>query len=299
MYKLAFLSLFLSGATALGASCCGTSAVAPAIISGDDRAQITTSLSFASVIGDAPDEGLAVFRGSSNLERATTLKLDGAYLLSDRWQVGATVPFAYRSRQTPGLNDYASGVGDIGLTAAYEALPELVYSPWKPRAFVFSTLTLPTGTSAYQSTSSLAVDALGRGFYSLALGGLALKSFGKWDVNVLGELHRSLPKTFSTVRAIPGWGASLGIGGGYNVGAFRFGLSLTPSYEEGIVSEGAAGRTKASYQLVWSTAAQLSYLPSLDWSVSATYVDQTLVGPAVNVALNRTVGLVLQKRWGR
>jgi hypothetical protein len=34
-------------------------------------------------------------------------------------------------------------------------------------------------------------------------------------------------------------------------------------------------------------------------TLSAVYIDQTLVGPAINAALNRTVAITFQNRWER
>src|SRR6266481_3321355 len=92
-----FLSPFINAAP-----CCGGSASVPSLITGDDIAQASASLSQSSVIGDAPAEGLPIFRSSQNSEQSQVLKLEGAYrvpeFLTDRLQIGTILPLVRRTR---------------------------------------------------------------------------------------------------------------------------------------------------------------------------------------------------------
>ncbi|MBU6376775.1 MAG: hypothetical protein KGQ59_12310, partial [Bdellovibrionales bacterium] len=65
--KLAALVAFFFGISASpteAAPCCGGTSASPAWISGDDRVQAGFSISRSTVIGDAPETGLPVFRSS-------------------------------------------------------------------------------------------------------------------------------------------------------------------------------------------------------------------------------------------
>ena len=115
-----------------------------------------------------PAGGIPVFRADGDTELTQTLRVEGAFLLGDRWQIGASVPYTRRSRNTPDLASASSGFGDLGPErGAYEILPEWTYSVWKPRGFVFVQGLIPTGGSIYESsfgaTDPWGLDARGRG----------------------------------------------------------------------------------------------------------------------------------------
>jgi hypothetical protein len=299
----------MSAATSFAASCCGGGSAAPTMITGDDLAQFSASLSQGQVIGDAPTSGLPVFRADGDTEQIQTLRLEGAYLLTDRWQTGASLALSRRSRVTSRTDSSsASGLGDITLSAAYEVLPEWEYSAWKPRGFLFAQFLIPTGGSIYEASFSATqpwgLDSRGRGFDTGGLGALFTKSWSSWDSSILVETHRAFSRTFATapgpLKLIPGWGASASAGAGYSPSGVpvRFGLSLAPSYEGGIASEGTVTSSSDS-QLVWNTSAQLGWMVTHGSTLSAIYTDQTLVGPASNASLSRTFALSYQKRWER
>jgi hypothetical protein len=294
---------------ARAAPCCGGSSTAPTILTGDDRAQFSASLAQSQIIGDVPAGGLPIFRADGDTEQAQTLRVEGAYLLSDRWQIGASVPYTRRSRSTPDLSSSSNGFGDLGLSGAYEILPEWEYSVWKPRGFVFVQTLIPTGGSIYESsfdaTDPWGLDARGRGFYALGAGGVLLKSWGDWDVSLVGEVHRSFARTFSTsdgdLNLRPGWGGTASLAGGYSLTRIpvRFGVALSPAYEGSISASGVDGDSVSDSQLVWNASAQVGWMFGHDATLSAVYTDQTLLGPASNVSLSRTLALYFQKRWER
>ncbi|MBC7690625.1 MAG: hypothetical protein H7222_02560 [Methylotenera sp.] len=287
------------------AACCAGSGAAPSVISGDDVAQVSVSAARGTVIGDAPAEGLPVFRNGATSEVTEIYLLSGAILVADRWQVGAGVPIL-RHEAAAKSTGSSSGLGDIRLNGAYEFLPEWTYSAWKPRGFGFLQFTLPTGTSVYDTQSAGAVDALGKGFYSLGAGSLLVKRWSAWDTYAIPEVHFSFRRTFRNENAEQlqigsGSGASVswGVGMSPGEGNFRIGLRLQPLYEspKGVVSDGATSRS--GHQLSWNTALEATYLVSTAWAINGMYVDQTLLGPAVNTTLSRTLALGLQRRWER
>lgn len=308
-FHLLALALIAFGAegSAHAAACCAGSGAAPSILSGDDSAQVSASLARGTVIGDAPVHGIPVFRNDSSSEITETLLVSGAILLSDRFQVGTSVPFIRHSVSgSSGNGTRSTGFGDIRFNTAYEFLPEWTYSAWKPRGFVFLQLTLPTGTSIYDSQSAGAVDALGRGFYGVGAGTLLIKRWTVWDAVFIPEAHYSFARTFrpdpgGSLRVGLGWGGSLALGFGASPGSgdFRFGLRVQPLYESARKTsvEGATSRTNE--QLSWNTTLEASYLVSATWTAQASYTDQTLLGPAINTTLSRTIALGLQHRWER
>jgi hypothetical protein len=265
---------------------------------------VTTSFSQGQVIGDAPSEGIPIFRADGDSEQIQTLKIEGAYLVADRLQLGAGIPLVRRMRSLEAGDEHsASGLGDVSLNSTYEFMPQWIYSAWKPRGFGFIQVTTPSSPSIYDARQPYLLDARGRGFWSVAVGTAFVKSVGNWDFVASFEGHRSFSRTLTAtdggeLTLIPGWGGSVSLGGGISPfgGDFRFGLAISPIYEGAITSRGSVD-SRSEYQLLWNTSFQASYLISADWSSSLVYSDQTLLGPAHNVSLNRALALSLQRRW--
>lgn len=305
----ALLAITLSAPRlAQGAACCAGSSAAPALISGDDWVQLSATVSRSQVIGDAPAQGLPVFRSQGNAEITQIYRLDGAWMFADRWQTGASIPLIHHSNERARAS--STGLGDLRFNLGYEILPEWEYSTWKPKGILFLQATFPTGQSVYDTGSISATDAVGSGFYTFSLGSLWIKRWSSWDAFALPELHYGLPRTFQAAdtertRVSPGFGASLALGGGWSPGggAFRLGLRIQPVFNQAksiqISGDGADAATRTSRQLAWESGLDATYVWSDQLSLGASYVDQTLLGPAINSTLSRSFALSLQRRWPR
>lgn len=300
------LAMGLPAGTARAASCCGSSSQWPALIAGDDRLQATVGLSAGFLAADADAGGNVAPRGTGDSEVTQIVRVDVATLLSDRLQAGLTLPVQRRARDAGGAGAEATGLGDVSVTLAYEALPEWRYSPWRPKGFVFLQGRAPTGTSRFEAREAFSIDARGRGFWGVGLGIALMNHWGAWDAIFLGEAHRSFSRSFvdpssgSAYHYRPGWGTSLSLGVGVSPGRgpLRVGVALAPSWEEGIDVTGPLTFQTAA-ERTWTATLQASYLFSPEWSLTAAYADQVLLGGARNSGLNRTFTLSLQKRWPR
>lgn len=292
---------------ALAAPCCSSSAAAPSIVSGDSDAQVTVTGSRGTVIGDAPDQGRAVFRSANDSETTQTYRIDAAKVFFDRYQAGVSVPLVLREVNRPSTHAKATRFGDVRFTGAYEALPEWSYSVWKPKGFIFLQATLPTARSIYDAREVAGVDATGRGFYNLALGALFVKTWGAWDVYSIPEAHYSFPRTFDgyggsePLRVSPRWGTSLALAVGYSPrqSNLRFGFRVQPVFSQAKIVESSTGRTEANPQQTWDTSFEAAYLLGDEETLVSSYTDQTLLGPARNSTLSRTFSLGFQHRLSR
>lgn len=289
--------------SAYAAPCCGGSSALPSLLTGDDRAQVQTSASFGSVIGDAPAAGIPVFRAVGDNEHTVITRLEGAYRWFEHFQTGFSLPAVGRIRAVNQQTHAAWGLGDVQISAAYEVLPEWDYSVWRPKGFLFAQMTFPSGSSTYDARQAYQLDSRGRGFYSAGIGTALLKTWSEWDAFFNLELHRSFDRGArledgTQISLQPGWGGTATLGGGWSPGSgsLRVGVSLSPVWEEGIDVTGDVN-SRGTDQWVWNLGLQAHYLISDEWTVGAQYTDQTLLGPAQNVSLNRTLGLTVMKRW--
>ncbi|HEX7676229.1 MAG TPA: serine protease spb1 [Bdellovibrio sp.] len=298
MRSLLVILIVFSSTQTWAASCCGGGFAFPALILGDDKAQLTTSLSYGSVTDYVYPDGKWTHVNDHNV--SSTFKIDGALLMTDRTQAGISIPVVYKKVS----DETNSGLGDMALNLGYEILPELSYSAWKPKGLGFLQITLPTSPSVYDATNVFAADSRGRGFFALGTGMIFTKIFGKWDTNASGELHRSFARSFDSdgaggaVTVTPGWGHSITIGGGWSYGDFRLGSSLSSMYEDGYRVRGAQDSDGSSQQnMTWSVIA--NYMLGMESAITLSYADQTIFGSPENSNLSKTVTLSYQQRWQR
>lgn len=290
------LLISLLPAPALGAACCGGGFAAPSMIAGDDKAQVSASFSHTQIQVDNVDSG-GIWRKSSEHQRVQTLRLEGAHLLSDRWQAGVTVPVIRRSH----IGKAYSGLGDLSSSIAYEYLPDWDYNPYRPKGLGYLQITYPTGRPRADSEVG-GLDSRGNGFWAVGLGTLLTKAFGSFDAFLTFEAHRSFARkisnSLSSGRLKPGFGGNGGVGGGFNTKSWRIGGSLIWSYEEPVSLEGRIN-AHGTLERYATAAASVTFLASDAWSATLTYSDQTLFGSPLNTSLGRTGLISLQRRWAR
>jgi hypothetical protein len=286
------------------APCCGGGANVPGIIGGDDLAQLSLTASNAFTVADALPGKEVRTRSGQDRELLQTLRVDAATLLSDRWQAAVSIPVIRRSRDRKGTFGESTGLGDVSFSVAYEFLPQWSYSRWQPKGIVFADVILPTGKSLYESSAIYRLDSRGRGFWGAGAGVFLVKTWGSWDVFLLTELHRSFGKTVSldvgSLDLSPGWGGSGTVAIGFSPGSgkWRIGALLAYAREDGVQTTGVVKGSGSAVETL-SPGAQLSYLWAPTLSLNVTYTDQTLFAANDNAAVNRTVALLLQKRWER
>lgn len=299
MKTLIVVVTLLNVSVSWAASCCGGGFSVPALILGDDKAQVTGTYSYSQVSEDVLQNGKWLRRSDNNLTQ--TLKLEGALLLSEEWQSGFTLPVITKSADT---SSSSSGLGDISLYAGHETFPEKSYSPWKPKGVTFLQLTVPTSPSVYDGSALTANESRGRGFYSLGAGLALMKAWRVWDANFTAEVHRSFSRDVSSaayggdVEVQPGWGTSQTFGIGWNRGDYRCGAALSHLFEKAIRIRGATSSDGADQRNFTFTVSG-SYMVNLESAVTLSYNDQSLIGNPVNSSLSKTWNLSYQQRWPR
>ncbi len=295
----------LSFQKAWSAPCCARSAAAPFLILSDDEAQFNLGFSAVDSVADVTDKVYFNLPGKSDF--TSQVRMDGAILLSDRFQAGASAALVGRSVSSNSKLSSGLGLGDLRLSFGYEVLPSWSYSVWKPQGFLFSVITLPTGRSKYELGNGYSsADVSGLGFYSGAFGAIFLKRWNVVDAFFLAEFHYSVPRVFESglvsTHVVPGFGASTGLGLGWSPGggALRVGLRIQPRMDQVPLRQGVP-ELQNSPSLISNcdTGLDLSYMLGSSETLMLSYTDQTLLGYAVNSNLNRVLALNFQHRWER
>lgn len=272
--------------------------------------QVSLGLALGNVVAHIGDDGVPQFGSSQNSDISQAYRLDVTALLSDRVQGGVSVPVITYQVSRSGLRESSTGLGDVKLSLGYEILPSWSYSSWKPQGFLFTALTLPTGRTYEGSQQKLATDVTGSGYYSWSVGALFLKKWVAWDVFLVPETHysfsRNLEDAGGAYRLSPGFGGSMGLGFGISPGSgsLRLGLRIQPRVEQALKQSfpglGEEGVARSGPMIATcDTGIDASYMMSSADSVSVSYTDQTLLGPALNSNLSRSLGINFQHRWER
>lgn len=298
--KLSFLfsfSLIMTTPSLVwAAACCGGGFATPSIITGDDKAQLTTAYSATEVLIDNVDSR-GIWRRWEDHQRVETLRIDGATLISDRWQLGFTLPVVQRQR----TDQRSAGLGDLASTVGYEFLPDWDYHPVRPKGIGFIQLTAPTGLARGESEMG-GLDSRGNGFWALGLGSLFTKSMGRFDLLASASVHHSFPKPVdnSQIQGTlePGFGTNVSLGGGYHFSDFRLGSSVTWTSEDPVDVRGSTF-SEGTPERYATALFSISYRASTAWTGTLSYADQTLVGSPLNTSLGKTLGFSLQRRWER
>jgi len=280
------------------AACCGGGFAAPSLISSDDKAQLTSSLSYVDVVV-ANVDSQGIWRRWESQQRVQTFRLEGAHVFWDRFQAGFSLPVIERRQQT----DRYAGLGDVSTSVGYEYLPDWDYNPYRPKGIGFLQLTFPTGKSRADSEVG-GLDSRGNGFWALGVGTLLTKTWSRWDAFLNFEAHRSFSKEVSNSQVDgtlePGFGGNLGWGAGYNLQNYRIGSSLTWTYEDAVAIRSRTGLNSDGAIERFATAVlSFTYMASDEWASTLNYTDQTLFGSPVNTSLGRGLAFQLQRRWGR
>ena len=268
-------------------------------MTGDERHFTSAAVSHSKVIGDAAESGRPIFRDAQDSEVTRTVRFSIATLISDRWQIGASIPIVDRSVSSGDTLNRASRLGDASLSLAFESIPETTYSEWKPRGFTFLGLTAPTGTSVYDGGLSDSSEITGGGFYVASIGQILVKRWTEWDLTAAPTIEFPFARSFgssgpNTVHVHPGIRTALSLEGGFSPGsqAWRGGLGVSPQWSAPLHAESQRdGTSSSSSRLVWPVQASLSYAFPSEWSLRLAYVDETLIGPVRNSTLSRTFTL--------
>lgn len=290
--------IFLFSIEARSAACCGGGFSTPALITGDDKALLTTTYSYSRIDTDVYASGIWQKRAGQDISQ--TYKIEGAHIFQDRFQAGLSLPVQTRERSGD-LGGTSTGLSDLSLQLGYEILPDWDYHPWRPKGVSFISLTVPTGKSVYESEDPLGLDSRGHGFWALGLGSTFIKSWVHWDANMTFEVHRAFEKSVNTSqlngKVKPGTGGSFALGSGYNLQDFRLGAALGWSYEDPVQVENDL--SQASPQRYATGTLLASYLFRDNWASTMSYADQTWFGSPTNTSLSKSISISIQKRWAR
>jgi hypothetical protein len=182
------------------ACCAGGTVVTPARLAPYEDWAVGLQMRARSNPGSFSSAG--EYRTSAGVEQVFEQDLAASARLMRRAQLGVMVPMIQTHRNASGLDDWGGGIGDVSLTARYDALLPAQSLYW-PGISVLVATTLPTGTPPDAATHPLAADATGEGTYDFSVGLDLEKAFGHVYVAVNGWLTHRFDRTVAVAGAAP------------------------------------------------------------------------------------------------
>ena len=188
----AFTSIVSTSAAA--ASCCGGGAGSGVILPKFNDAMWDISISNEAYDGywNQTGQHQADPADSDLLQRR--LQFSYAYRIGEQWQVNASLPLVDNHNTYSGNNSQVTALGDTQISLWYEAFERVtcVYkiTGWeslKPSVYFGTSLTLPTGVSAYSDRVTNSFDITGLGFYRLDTHAIVEKTVYPWSISWQGS----------------------------------------------------------------------------------------------------------------
>lgn len=258
---------FLLAESLWAAPCCGGGPAGISLITGDEQRALR--LGMAQVQENAYIDTYG-YRSEKGREYQL-LTVSGSFLISDRWQAGFLLPFQQAQAE--------KNVGDVFVNVAYELLPELSYSRWRPKVFLYSGVDLPSGKSTFDNPTS--EDQIsGLGYFRASLGALAVKSLGKLDGNAGLKIIRGFERQNS--GNITSYQGSAGLG--YSLAPARVFTSMNANYEK---------IDHDQFRQWWSWSVGVSAEVASEKLLALTFEDQGLVGRPLNTSPQKVISLSL------
>lgn len=292
--KLFFLFLFsLFSVRSYAASCCVANTSVPNLMILPSSWQQTLTVASNRVIGDVDPKGSSTFRNSKNRETTNLARMDLAYSWTQQYQNGISVRYQNKKRSFEGSEATDSGWSDLGLFQAYQPVKF-------QRTWIFNSINVPTSQSVYDSKAAFSVDAHGAGTYQAGLGVFHIINFRSWDFTGSTEVHHSFARSFGSgvdkKEVGSFWGTSLSLGAGYIPwqSKTRYGINLTPRIEgqKPVKINGVNQNSKQS--IVWDSVFNVTYTFNAEYALGVNYLDQTILGPARNTLLSRSLSVLFQ-----
>lgn len=295
------LVIFAASMNAQANSCCGQSPASFPVLSLDQKISVTTAYSLSKAQGRiySPDQFVVWNSKERNVQ---TLQLSVAGTLRSRHQFYANTALLKSEFQDAYQNDRAQSLSDTQAGYSYEVLPEYNFSLWRPVIYTSLLLNIPTGKSIYDNTQlSEGTDVTGHNQWGLGVGFTLRKVYFPMTLLLQGRSLQIFKKQFSNVEVGTFYDSSLAMLGSYAVNwqALTLHLGVTTNHLSSRQLNANTVNASIESQAMQNTSLLVGLQKSLDeaWTVGLNYSDQTLLGPAKNSILNKTITMNLNYNY--
>lgn len=295
---IAFVAFLLFSGNGFGAACCAGGSSQTTIITGDFGSQL--SVNYQNGLESYQVDGAGLITGPNKGEKRVReiINFTGSVVYEEYYQISLTLPHITNTYSFEDVKKSDAGVGDPVVQLTYEFLPELTYSPWKPRGFIFYKRSFARSTSIYDSEKDLASDAFGLGYDVNTLGFAFYKVKASWDFSYIGQVFKGAPRQFKrkqNFRVIPGNGTIQNLQIARQFPSYNLRLAMDMiSYYEGVKRFEGDVDNITEVKSYRGAGFFVSYMGAQNMTYSLGYLDQGFLGGLRNINANRVLALGAQ-----
>lgn len=283
MANLLIVLLVVFTVNTFAASCCGGSSGAINLITNEAKFKSSLTYSNKLYISDISSDKTITKRTRDEKEIREVLNLGFAKSVADFGQLSFEAGVVKITKNS----DEDTSVSDLKFGYTYEFLPEIFYSPWKPRGFGYLLVDVPIGQSKFQYESKTGTDITSSGLYQVSAGFLFLKNIGQFEYRISSSVTKPLNRDFDNeikVKKELGYSFSFDVNYsffdtdwsvGFSQGLQRFG-------EEKIIKQDR--QTISKPQIEHPTTLSVSYQFSEVYSVTGLFINNSLISGAQNTS---------------
>jgi hypothetical protein len=283
---------------AAASSCCGQSPASFSILSLNQRLSLTTSYSYTQAEGRVFNQSDEFYIWDDKDREVQSLGLNVATSFGQRHQAfinASAIQGHYRDDVESGTSQHLS---DTLIGYSYEALPEYSFSYWKPIIYITALVNLPTGHSIYDDSElSEGTDVTGHNQWGTGAGLTLKKVYFPLTLTLQAKTLRLWAKTFAESRVSGFYDSSVALLASYATRLWSLqintGITWNHLSERTLETSNVRSGESQSYTALVGLQRPLND----DWGVGVNYSDQTLIGPAKNTLLNRSMSLSLNYNY--
>ncbi|MCB0413004.1 MAG: hypothetical protein KDD50_01640 [Bdellovibrionales bacterium] len=278
-------------------SCCGQSPSSFTILNSQQRLNLSTSFSALETEGRVFNDQ-SFLPWSEKRRRINSLSLTVASTFKELHQVFLSFSHQTGIYSNSFTEASSSHLSDSLFGYSYEIYPEFSFSYWKPRVFITALLNIPTGLSVFEPGGlSEGTQVTGHNQWGSGLGITLLKTYYPFSITLQFKTLTLYSKDFGNVQVSD-----------FNDSSVAFLMSYASQIKDiqlnsGITFNHLSGRTTLPSNQSSQPSQSYTLVAGLQkpiddwWTMALTYSDQSLIGPARNSLLNKTLSFNLNYNY--
>lgn len=286
-----FFIFFIEG-KAFANSCCGQTPASFPVLSQEQRFSLNASYSFSQSQGRMfnSDE---FYIWQNRQRQIESYQVSVASTFGHSHQVYLSSALLNGSYQDATISQKSQHLSDTQLGYTYELFPEYAFSLWRPVVYVSALLNLPTGKSIYDpSNLNEGADVTGTRQWGAGAGLTLRKVYYPLTMTLQLRTVRLFGKQFANVAVSDYYDSSISALANYTTPFYEVVMNtgfLFNHLSKRTINPGGTSQESQVLALLLGLQKPIND----EWVVGVQYSDQTLLGPAKNSLLNRSLTVSL------
>ncbi len=297
IFKLTIILIFYSKQVN-ASSCCGQAPSSFSVLTNNEKLNISTSFVKIRTQGRLIRNSGNFYDWSNKKRTIQSFTFDISLSLEERHQINLSSSLNSGSFSSEFEKATSNNLSDTLISYTYELLPEYSYSKFKPQVFSSVFLSVPSGHSIYKKNGlSEGTSVTGHEQWGVGLGLTLRKVYFPFSFLAQIKSIRFFSKNFDNFSVSDFFDTSINFTTSYTTKFFNIiinsGLTLSHISPKKINTLRIKSLESISTGLFFGVQKNIS----IDTSIGIIYTDQTLLGPAKNTLLNRSMSLNINHKF--